>query len=246
MTQPNILLLHCHDLGRFLSAYGIDSVQSPALDSLAREGVVFERAFATAPQCSPARSSLFTGDYPQQTGVLGLTHDPHGWDMIDPSRHVATQLRGAGYATELVGIHHESRTLPDDEVAERLGFDRVETGGYAPEVARRAADAVRRRADGNRPFYLQVGFIEPHRLQSDRDEAGVVGFLGPHIQPDQERGVTVPPYLEDTASSRAEIAELQGAVRTVDAAHSWSSPPTTASRCPEPSARCTKPDSRSP
>ena len=46
MTQPNILLLHCHDLGRFLSAYGIDSVQSPALDSLAREGVVFERAFA--------------------------------------------------------------------------------------------------------------------------------------------------------------------------------------------------------
>ena len=218
MTQPNILLLHCHDLGRFLSAYGIDSVQSPALDSLAREGVVFERAFATAPQCSPARSSLFTGDYPQQTGVLGLTHDPHGWDMIDPSRHVATQLRGAGYATELVGIHHESRTLPDDEVAERLGFDRVETGGYAPEVARRAADAVRRRADGNRPFYLQVGFIEPHRLQSDRDEAGGVGFLGPHIQPDQERGVTVPPYLEDTASSRAEIAELQGAVRTVDAA----------------------------
>lgn len=218
MTHPNILLLHCHDLGRFLSAYGIDTVQSPALDALAADGIVFERAFATAPQCSPARSSLFTGDYPQQTGVLGLTHDPHGWDMVDPSRHVATHLRRAGYATELVGIHHESRTLPDAEVADRLGFDRVDTGGYAPDVARRAAAAVRRHAGQERPFYLQVGFIEPHRLQSDRDEAGVVGFLGSHIQPDDERGVTVPPYLEDTASSRAEIAELQGAVRVMDAA----------------------------
>lgn len=212
----NILLLHCHDLGRFLGLYGVDTVVSPHLDGLAAESVVFDTAFSTAPHCSPARASLFTGSYPQQNGVLGLTHEPFGWDLRNPSNHVAHQLSTRGYRTELVGVHHESKVLPDEEIAARLGFDRVRTGGDRDTVAARAIEALDAAAAAESPFYLQVGFHEPHRTPSKRDPIGVMGFLGESVEPDSALGLTVPPYLRDDEGSRAEMAELQGAVRAMD------------------------------
>ncbi|WP_326656772.1 sulfatase family protein [Streptomyces sp. NBC_00385] len=215
-TTPNLLVLHCHDLGRFLGAYEVPTVVSPHLDALAAESVLFETAFATAPHCSPARASLFTGTYPQTNGVLGLTHDPFGWDLNDPSSHLAHRLRTAGYRTELVGVHHESRVLPDEVVAARLGFDRVRTGGDRDVVVERTVDALDRAAATGRPFYLQAGFHEPHRTPSHADRPGVMGFLGGTVRPDDSLGHTVPPYLRDDPGAREEIAELQGAVRHMD------------------------------
>lgn len=217
-TRPHILLLHCHDLGRFLGCYGVPTVTTPALDGLAAQGLRFERAFCTAPQCSPSRASLFTGRYPQQHGVLGLTHADFGWDLRPGERHLAAMLRERGYATALHGVHHESRIRSDREVAERLGFDEVVTGGLAPAVAERAVARLAALADGERPFYLQVGFHEPHRSPSPRDAPGTTGFLSPGVEPDHANGVTVPPYLLDTEGTRTELAELQGAVRLMDAA----------------------------
>ncbi|MFE7117297.1 sulfatase, partial [Streptomyces sp. NPDC057654] len=212
----NILLLHCHDLGRFLGTYGVRTVATPYLDALAAESAVFEAAFATAPHCSPARASLFTGDYPQTNGVLGLSHDPFGWDLRQPDTHLAHRLKGAGYYSELVGVHHESKVLPDDVVAARLGFDRVRAGGDRDTVVDRAAEALRRAAGSGAPFYLQVGFHEPHRTPSRNDPPGVMGFLGDTVHADSSLGHTVPPYLRDDAAAREEIAELQGAVHHMD------------------------------
>jgi len=212
----NILLLHCHDLGRFLGAYGVRTVATPHLDALAARSAVFDAAFSTAPHCSPARASLFTGTYPQQNGVLGLTHEPFGWDLVDGGAHLAHRLKRHGYRTELVGVHHESRTLPDDELETVLGFDRVRTGGDRDAVVRRAIDALGRASASGLPFYLQVGFHEPHRTPSARDRAGVMGFLGESVVPDAARGTWVPPFLRDTDEAREELAELQGAVRQMD------------------------------
>ncbi|MEV0398343.1 sulfatase family protein [Polymorphospora rubra] len=213
----NLLLLHCHDLGRFLGCYGVSTVDTPCLDRLAASGVMFSRAFSTAPQCSPSRASLFTGRFPQQNGVLGLTHARFGWDLLPDERHLARLLKDHGYVTSLVGVQHESRVLSDEAVARRLGFDVVQTGGRGEVVADRAIDRLARFAEVDRPFYLQVGFREPHRLPGHRDPMGVMGFIGDHMSPYDERGVTVPGYLVDDASAREEIAELQGAVRYMDA-----------------------------
>ncbi|WP_020389266.1 sulfatase [Kribbella catacumbae] len=212
----NILLLHCHDLGRFLGAYGVPTVVTPALDALAAESVVFDAAFSTAPTCSPARASLFTSTYPQTNGVLGLTHQPFEWDLSNPTAHLAHRLKSRGYRTELVGVHHESRALPDNVVADRLGFDRVRTGGDRDVVVQRTVEALDQAAAGAAPFYLQVGFHEPHRTPSSQDPPGVMGFLGHSIEPDSSLGHTVPAFLHDDAGARAEIAELQGAVRHLD------------------------------
>lgn len=216
MPRPNILLIHCHDLGRHLNCYGADTVSSPHVDALAADGILAERMFTAAPQCSPSRAALFTGRWPHCNGVLGLTHDPFAWDLHPNERHLAGRLSDAGYRTELIGVHHESRRRPDQDIAAALGFDRLRTGGLIPDVVANGTEALRRLAGEEAPFFLQLGFIEPHRLTGSGDAPGVMGFLGDHLEPDTSRGVAVPPFLEDTESAREEIAELQGAIRAVD------------------------------
>lgn len=218
MSHPNILLIHCHDLGRHLGCYGADSVVSPHLDELAAQGVRATSMFAAAPQCSPSRAALFTGRWPHANGVMGLTHRSFAWDLHPDEMHLAGLLRASGYRSELIGVHHESRAIGDDAIGERLGFDQVRTGGLAEVVAERGIDALHRFAGGSEPFYLQVGFQEPHRLPGTRDEDGVMGFLGEHLAPDTSRGVQVPGYLVDDDTARAELAELQGAIRAMDTA----------------------------
>lgn len=219
MTQPNILLLHCHDLGRFLGCYGVATVHTPNLDTFAADGVRFTRAFCTAPQCSPSRASLFTGRYPHSTGVMGLTSGVHAWDLHPQEQHLGQVLRANGYATVLIGVHHEARANTPEQIGQRCGMDTVVPGGSGEEVSDRALEQLARLADAGRPFYLQVGYTEPHRLPSTTlDEPHYMGFLGDHMAPDDAAGVTIPPYLLDEPSAREELAELQGAVRYVDAA----------------------------
>lgn len=207
--RPNVLLLHCHDLGQHLHCYGVDGVQSPNLDRLAEEGVLFENNFCTAPQCSPSRSSIFTGRYPHSNGVMGLTHADFAWDLHPGERHIGQILGDAGYRTAGVGVIHETRSG-----AKRCGF--TDYVNAAP--AQQMADAVMARLKEfaklpDRPFYLQAGCIEPHRLPEGQADQG---FLGGRLTADTSNGVTVPPYLRDTAGTRTELAELQGAIRHMD------------------------------
>lgn len=217
--QPNIVLITCHDLGRFLGTYGVGTVHTPHLDAFAADGVRFDRAFCTAPQCSPSRASLFTGRYPHSNGMMGLAHGGFAWDLHPGEQHLGQVLQAAGYATRLVGVHHESLRTSPDEIATRCGMDEVIAGGPGNFVTERARKCIADIAQQERPFYLQVGYHEPHRKRAHvRDEPDYIGFLGDHLTPDAELGVTIPPYLRDTAGAREELAELQGAVRYVDAA----------------------------
>ncbi len=210
-AQPNVLLLHCHDLGQHLHCYGVDGVQSPNLDKLASEGVLFENYFCTAPQCSPSRASIFTGRYPHSNGVMGLTHADFAWDLHPGERHLGQILSDAGYATAGIGVIHETHSG-----ARRCGFTDYSNSTKAAEMA----DAVITRLEAfakspGKPFYIQAGCIEPHRLPR-RDPAADQDFLGDRLQPDSSRGISVPPYLRDSPGTRTELAELQGAVGHMD------------------------------
>ena len=72
-----------------------------------------------------------------------------------------------------------------------------------------------------KPFFLCVGFVEPHRLPyPEPDWPGATprdsSFPGPKLKPDDTLGVEVPGYLRDTEGTRRELAGLQGAIRHVD------------------------------
>lgn len=71
----NILFLSLDDLRPELGCYGVDYVKSPHLDKIAREGVVFTRAYCQQAICNPSRASLLTGRYPDQIQVWDLGTD---------------------------------------------------------------------------------------------------------------------------------------------------------------------------
>lgn len=214
---PNILVITCHDLGRFLGCYGVPTVHTPNLDRLAADGVLFSQAFCTAPQCSPSRAALFTGRYPHSNGVMGLTHGDFAWDLHSQEQHLAQVLRSQGYTTAVIGIHHESRTGDQQRIAERCGMDEVVPPGDGQFVSDQALVRLARYAEQRRPFFLHLGYHEPHRVPGP-GEPDYMGFVGNYIMPDDDGGVNVPPYLRDEPQGRRELAELQGAVRYADAA----------------------------
>ena len=206
--HPNIIILVPHDTGQFISPYGIDTVDTPACERLASEGVRFSNHFCTSPLCSPARAALVTGRYSHQNGVHGLVMNvTGGFDLADnpEERHLVSYLKEAGYQSALIGGMHESK-YPD-----RLGFDSHEWDADIRDIPT-AMDGWLGARDKGRPFYLQVGSWVNHR---DTDGSG---WETHEIEPDEAKGVWMPPYLRDSEQLRKEMAQMQGAVKRYDAA----------------------------
>jgi tetratricopeptide (TPR) repeat protein len=78
-----------------LPAYGYKAIATPAIDSLARDGVVFERAYAHSTQTLPSHVAMMTGRLPFENGV----RDDEGASLGADERPLAQMLRDRGYAT---------------------------------------------------------------------------------------------------------------------------------------------------
>src|SRR5919202_5752995 len=78
-----------------LPAYGYAHVKTPAIDALAADGVVFERAYSHAPQTLPAHAALLSGRLPFETGV----RDNIGFAVKPGERLLPQMLRDRGFAT---------------------------------------------------------------------------------------------------------------------------------------------------
>ncbi|MEH3139324.1 MAG: sulfatase [Mycobacterium kyogaense] len=196
--RDNVLLVHWHDLGRYLGAYGHPDVSSPCLDALARDGILFTDAHATAPLCSPSRGSLFTGRYPQSNGLIGLAH--HGWEYRPGVRTLPQILSESGYHSTLFGMQHET-SFPS-----RLGFDEFDvSNSYCEYVVDQAVQWLADPPD--KPFLLTAGFFETHRpYPHDR------------YDPADPESVRIPEYLPDTAAVRQDLADFYGSITVADAA----------------------------
>jgi len=92
--RPNILWLVSEDNGPFLGCYGDPLAETPNLDKLASEGIMFENAYANVPVCAPARSTIITGMYACSLG----THHMRSYNRLP--KHIkffTNYLREAGY-----------------------------------------------------------------------------------------------------------------------------------------------------
>ncbi len=198
MSRPNILVVITHDSGRQFGCYGA-GVETPHIDRLGDEGVRFTNAFCTAPSCSAARASAWTGLYPHRHGLIGLTH--RGFRLQPDVRRLPALLAGAGYGTHLFGVHHEE---PDPRL---MGYQHVVARPRLhsiPALLPKLRDFL---ASGpSQPFYANVGFVETHRPFPQRHPYG------------DADAVTVPGWLPDTLWVREDLAMLNGMVQAVDGA----------------------------
>ena len=103
---PNIVIFYADDLGYGdLGSYGARGLSTPNVDRLAREGVRFTDAHATAATCTPSRYSLLTGEYGFRSQAEILPGDAPA--LIRPDKFtLADMLKGQGYTTGVVGKWH--------------------------------------------------------------------------------------------------------------------------------------------
>lgn len=133
--RPNILFILIDDMGwRDLGCYGSTFYETPHLDRLAGQGMLFTNAYASCPVCSPTRASIMSGKYPARVGLTQFIGGHNEGKLADvPYLHylpleeisVAAALREGGYQTWHVGKWH----LGDEPFyPQHHGFD-VNIGG---------------------------------------------------------------------------------------------------------------------
>jgi choline-sulfatase len=108
----NVLVMFADQLrADALACYGNPICQTPNLDRLAAEGVLFENSFTPNPICVPARATLATGNYPHRaTGIK----ENHG-RITDDQPRMAQHFSDAGYETYACGkLHYVPYAAPDE------------------------------------------------------------------------------------------------------------------------------------
>ena len=134
-SRPNIVFILADDLDEMTMPYWEAMPRTAAL--VRDRGVQFTQAFSPTPICCPARSSMLTGKYGHNTGVLNNTGAYGGWGAFvangNESQTVAVHLQAAGYRTGLIGkylngIEEEPLHIPQGW-SEWYGF--VDNNSYA-------------------------------------------------------------------------------------------------------------------
>lgn len=152
-TGPNLIVIFCDDLGYGdLACFGHPTIQTPALDRMATEGMKLTQFYSAAPVCTPSRAALLTGRLPQRTGMCSNTRrvlfpDSKG-GLQDHEVTIAEALHDLGYATGCIGKWHLGHL--DPYLPTRHGFDSYFGIPYSNDMDR-VAESPRGRAAFNEP-----------------------------------------------------------------------------------------------
>jgi len=237
--RMNILFVFADDWGRYASAYAKidgkpslnDVIKTPNVDRVAREGVLFRRAFVNAPSCTPCRSSLLSGRFFFNTG-RGAILNGAVWDSSIPV--FPLMLRDAGYQIgksykvwspgtpvdapfgEQKYAYEKSGRLPNHFSNETAVL--VAKGATLAEAHTKILEQVRGNFDSfladrkpGQPWLYFFGTTTTHRTWikgSGKRDWG--------IEPDALKG-KMPAFLPDVPEVREDVADYLGECQAVDA-----------------------------
>jgi N-sulfoglucosamine sulfohydrolase len=215
-APKNVVLFVADDLGPMLGCYGNKIIKTPAFDAIAADGTLFTHAFATTASCSPSRSVILSGMFNHANGQYGLEHDVHHFSSFDRVKSLSGRLSAANYRTARVGKFHVAPL-------EVYPFEKIVKGDARNGV--QMAENCRSwiAEDNARPFFLYFCTTDPHRsggIGPEPAKANLFGNESRHAGASEVRyepaDVTVPPYLPDTPTCRAELAQYYQSVSRVD------------------------------
>ena len=179
-NRPNIIVILSDDQGwGDLSINGNTNLSTPNIDSIGRNGAIFERFFVCS-VCSPTRAEFLTGRYHSRGGVSGTSS---GLERLDTDeRTIAEAFKAAGYATGAFGKWHNGSQWPYHPNArgfqEFYGFTSGHWGEYfdpplehngrpvrgkgfiADDLTTHALEFIER--NRSKPFFCYLPFNTPH------------------------------------------------------------------------------------
>ena len=201
-TLPNILLCVADDHSYpHASAYGSELVDTPGFDRVARSGVLFHNAFASAPSCSPSRASILAGKPFFRTGSAAMNHAVWPEELVP----FPSLLKDAGYRVGFTGKGwgpgEYTRNDLDNAAGNRHNEIKIDPPGDHLSRINYAANfeeflAGDRNKDG--PFFFWFGASEPHRPL----ESGIGARHG--LNP---AAVRIPPYYPPVEEVRQDILD---------------------------------------
>ncbi|MCK0137021.1 sulfatase [Arenibacter sp. S6351L] len=195
--QPNILIIIADDCTfSDLTIYGGRNVDTPNIDLLASESLVFNRAYLSMAMCAPSRAELFTGKYPQNNGVA-YNHGKAKKNI----KSIVQYLAPLGYRTGIAGkIHLEPKSVFPFEKVEGLERNCVaktaefDSAGMEEFIAR-----------DNGPFCLVTSLVVPHAPWTVGDAT--------HFNKEQ---LILPSYMADTPETRENYSRYLAEIEVLD------------------------------
>jgi arylsulfatase A-like enzyme len=210
--RPNILFIFSDDHAyQAISAYGDARklIQTPNIDRLAREGMIFQRCVVPNSICGPSRATILTGKYNHLNGFYNNSNS-----RFDGSQQtVAKLLQAGGYQTAIIGKWHLGsdptgfdhwEILPGQGVyynpAMILNGKRQKLEGYVTDIITERSLHWLKNRDKSKPFLLMAQHKAPHR---DWEPATR------HLGHDQDRKYPEPETLFDDYSGRSRVVRDQ-------------------------------------
>lgn len=174
--RPNIIFLLTDDQRwDAMGAMGNPIIQTPEMDKLARQGIMFRNAYVTTSICAVSRASILSGQYMRRHGVadFGTFFSPEAWQNTYPML-----MRKAGYYTGFIGKFGVGRkeTMPAEDFDYWQGIpgqpwyeQEDENGNYKHLTSILGDQSLEflKGAPKDKPFCLSVSFKAPHVQDSD-------------------------------------------------------------------------------
>lgn len=200
--KPNIVVFIADDAGLDFGCYGNKFIKTPNIDNLASQGVRFNNFFVSSPQCSPSRIAMMSGMFGHTLGVEDL-HTP----IDDTTKLIPAYLKEAGYYTGSMCKTHWGPNGTNQFDFYYNGQPELYAESYMTEkngFFRKYQDFLNESAD--KPFFLWVGFIDPHRPYKEKHTDKV-------SPPDK---VKLFPALIDGPKTREDVADYYDEIHRLD------------------------------
>ncbi|KAL3875901.1 hypothetical protein ACJMK2_033806 [Sinanodonta woodiana] len=224
----NVLVLLADDAGFETQIYNNTVCQTPNLDQLAKRGLVFNNAFTSVSSCSPSRSVIMSGLPQHQNGMYGLHQDEHHFMSFDKVQSLPLLLKNAAIHTGIIGKKHVGPewVYPYDYAYTEENNSIMQVGRNITYIKLLVREFLNQ--NKSRPFFLYIGFHDPHRCGHTDPEYGSFcqwfgnGSQGMGLIPDWKPlvydpgKVTVPYFVQDTPAAREDIAAQYTAISRFD------------------------------